>query len=915
MDRKKGIRRTSTWTEQLYGPAPVAPERAMFQERAPSNRVAHLLFAITIASIATLGWALYDSSEKANAASNAAQHSHEVLATIADFESLLARGELALRAFVVSGNEAFHLEKDSAVAQASDKLVELSMLMSDDPAQQARLRRLTDALHDRTAVMERTLAEYREGGLERSASTTRAAQESSESVFAAARALEQSENAILESRRARQDAGHDLAMRLLQAFALLVAVIVVPGYFVYLSQSRARAALERRFRNMADGVPGAVYRYRSFSEQKSRYEFLSNGVGPLFGIDKAAALEDSDIIAGITHQDDRDALSAAIAEAATSLTPMQHDFRVCMADGTIKWIRSSAAPHKDGSGDGILWNGHWADVTRRKQLESELQMAKVNADAASMAKSNFLAVMSHEIRTPMNGVLGMLELLSLTKLDRDQRSTLSVVRESGRSLQRIIDDILDFSKIEAGKLEISPEPSSIRDIVEGARDVYAGNASSKGLVLTSEVDPAIARAHLVDQLRLRQILNNLVSNAIKFTASGSIKVSAHLVAREDDTETIRFAVADGGVGMSAAEQARLFQPFMQSGARTAHKFGGTGLGLSISRRLAEMMGGDITVESEPGVGTTMIVTLPLQIANEHAVADSAALRSDPAPALIQDPPRLAPTVEEARSDGTLVLLVDDHSVNRMVLARQLNAIGYAIDMAQDGVEAFAKWSSTPFGAIVTDCNMPEMDGYELTRRIREDERARPSSHIPIIACTANALRGEAEACIEAGMDDYLPKPVQLAALQQKLYQWLPIPDAAVNERALIGSAQPAREPAQDAGDESVMDRSALAAISGGVASIETEILEEFRQSADSDAEALQNAAGRNDLDAIARVAHRMRGASRVVGLAGLARASEALETAARARDTTAVETALAAARAEYETAAAYLRRRLARQAA
>jgi PAS domain S-box-containing protein len=908
MDRKQLIALVSRWARRLYGSDAVAPERAMVQERASSHLSAHIVFVITIASIGSLGWALYDSSGKAHDASTAAQHSHEVIGALADFEHLLARAEFALRALAVSRNESFRIEKDSAIAIANDRLADLAILVADDPAQRERLERLTDAFRRRVRIMDDTPTSPAAV-----AASMPIAQQSSDEVFMAARALEDTENALLQQRQTRQDASHALAMRLLAAFALLTVVLIVPAYCVYLAQSRAREALERRFRNMADGVPGAVYRYRSFAGEKSRYEFLSNGVTALFGIDKAAALEDSDVISALTHEDDRDQVAAAIAEAARTLSPFHHDFRVQLADGTAKWIRSSAAPHKDG--DGVVWNGHWADITRHKQLERELQIAKVHADAANVAKGNFLAVMSHEIRTPMNGVLGMLELLSLTRLDREQRNTLSVVRESGRSLQRIIDDILDFSKIEAGKLEITPEPSSIRDILEGARDVYAGNASSKGLLLVSEVDPAIGKAHSVDPLRLRQIINNLVSNAIKFTTRGDIRLSAELVERRGDIEMLRFKVADGGIGMSAEEQARLFQPFMQTGARTSHKFGGTGLGLSISRRLAEMMGGDITAESAPGVGTTMIVTLPLPLAAEDALPAATAAPAEAQATIPLHPPRAAPSAEAARADGTLVLVVDDHSVNRMVLVRQLNAIGYAAEVVSNGLEALERWKHERYGAIVTDCNMPEMDGYELARRIRAEEQRSGLRRIPIIACTANALRGEAEACMEAGMDDYLPKPVQLAALQQRLYQWLPMQvEAKARPDEPHATPQSDGRPLQIL-DEDVADPSALAAISGGMESVEAEIMDEFVQASAKDADALARAAEAGDLDAVARAAHRMRGASRVVGLVRLARASEALELAARAKDAAAVAAAMAQTRVEFDAAMAYVQRRLSRQAA
>ena len=501
----------------------------------------------------------------------------------------------------------------------------------------------------------------------------------------------------------------------------------------------------------------------------------------------------------------------------------------------------------------------------------ELHEAKLAADAASTAKSSFLAVMSHEIRTPLNGILGMLELLSLSELDADQRTTVNVVRESGRSLQRIIDDILDFSKIEAGKLEIAMEPASIRQAVESTRNIYAGNASSKGLLLTASVDPQISPALVFDPLRLRQILNNLTSNAIKFTSDGEIELKAELVSRDATTETVRLSVKDSGIGMPEAVQSRLFEPFVQASAGTARTFGGTGLGLAISRRLTEMMGGKVEVSSVPDKGTTMIVTLPLAIADPAALPESGAA-APPQVAAALTPVRTAPSVQQAEREGTLVLLADDHPVNRMLLERQVKTLGYAAELAADGRDALEKWKSGRFAIVISDINMPELDGYKLAREIRRIEGERNAARTPLIACTANALKGEAEACLEAGMDDYLAKPVQLAELQKKLDSWLPLPAARPVDAA----------PASAARAEPVLDREALAMLTGGVAGAETEILCDFRRVNDEDAAALGTAYVAGDLRQVERMAHRIKGASRMVGLTALGNAAERVEHAAKA---------------------------------
>jgi signal transduction histidine kinase/CheY-like chemotaxis protein len=504
-----------------------------------------------------------------------------------------------------------------------------------------------------------------------------------------------------------------------------------------------------------------------------------------------------------------------------------------------------------------LYLGIRRQIAARAEAETAVVAAREAADSANRAKSTFLATMSHEIRTPMNGVLGMLELLSLTKLEPAQRTTLEIVRESSKSLLRIIDDILDFSKIEAGKLEVRPGVVSIRSVIEDVHNIYSGNASSKGLVIRRVADPKISPAVLVDQLRLRQILNNFVSNALKFTLRGSIEIKAELVGRANGEDQVRFSVTDTGSGISAENQERLFQPFSQ-GDHPAARADGTGLGLTICRRLAGMMGGTVELVSELGKGTKMILVLSMPIADPN---DLAKPEPDSARDLLSaatEGRRPAPTVAEAELEGTLALLVDDHPTNRALLMRQVNALGYAAESAEDGVQALEKWKSGRFAIVITDCNMPLMDGYELVRRIRVFEAASGARHTPVIACTANALAGEAEICFAAGMDDYLVKPVELSQISRKLDLWLPF--------------------------HAAVERSALAAISGGSAATERDILLDFRRVNDEDTAMLMQGVATTDMAQVARAAHRILGASRMVGALALAAVCERIQGASRASD-------------------------------
>jgi signal transduction histidine kinase/DNA-binding NarL/FixJ family response regulator/HPt (histidine-containing phosphotransfer) domain-containing protein len=407
----------------------------------------------------------------------------------------------------------------------------------------------------------------------------------------------------------------------------------------------------------------------------------------------------------------------------------------------------------------ILTYQHEEKGKRAEELKATMELA----NAANSAKSAFLATMSHEIRTPLGGLMGMLELLSFSKLDNEQAETLQSAYDAGSSLLRILNDILDFSKIDQGKLELAVQPVSIAALVADVAKTYSHLASGKSVAISHWVDSRLSQAHMVDPLRLSQVLNNFVSNAIKFSHGGKVGISAELLKQQDGAEQLRFSVKDDGIGMMPEVQQRLFMSYEQGSADTARMFGGTGLGLSICRRLADLMDAQIEVRSAPAQGSTFTITLTLAIAPASAL-----LHSYEAPRQWTSRPQPLPVAPDAPQ----VLVVDDNSMNRKVMARQLALLGFRSDCAENGEEALAKWRAGSFALVITDCHMPVMDGYALTRAIRAAEADQALPRTSVFAWTANALPEEIDKCYAAEMDELLVKPITIAQLQTVADKWL-----------------------------------------------------------------------------------------------------------------------------------------------
>jgi signal transduction histidine kinase/CheY-like chemotaxis protein/HPt (histidine-containing phosphotransfer) domain-containing protein len=514
----------------------------------------------------------------------------------------------------------------------------------------------------------------------------------------------------------------------------------------------------------------------------------------------------------------------------------------------------------------------------------ELVDARDNALQAVRAKSVFLANMSHEIRTPLNGVLGMLELLRETDLSAAQREVMEDVQEAGAGLLSIINDILDFSKIEAGRVALEQIDFDPRALVERVVNLFAATARSKGLALEYTVHAGLPPVLVGDPTRLQQVLSNLVANALKFTERGGVKLDLDAEWSDGAAVDLRFAVNDTGIGIAPEVLPQLFQPFTQADSSTTRRFGGTGLGLVICDRLVALMGGDISVTSQPGRGSTFRLRLTLPLGQQRS-----------------DLPQAQETTALMRLQGR-VLIAEDNPLNSKLAMKHLEALGLVAEAVADGRGAVELAGMQRYDLIIMDCQMPKMDGFEATAAIRAQEEAAGQRRTPIIALTANAMRGDRERCLAAGMDDYLSKPYGRAELATAVSRWLGrgnhfdgAPSAMSSRSEKIGER---RYESTAAVASDAWDTLAALARAGGDRAFLAELVDLFLAYLPAQLQALNEAISRGDIIAAERSAHGLAGAAANLSAGAAAEAARRLLGLARAKDVAAARSYWPAARAQ-----------------
>jgi len=520
---------------------------------------------------------------------------------------------------------------------------------------------------------------------------------------------------------------------------------------VILDVTASREA-EQRLRDVVDAAGEYIWEV----DAAGRYTYISGRVREVLGRTPEEMLghEPFEFVPAEEVESVRETSSSLIKQSA-SFRDFEH--RISRADGKIIWLSVNGVPSFNADGEWSGYRGAGLDITARKEVEQALIREKEAAQAAVRTKSQFLAMMSHEIRTPLNSVLGFADLLSASALDLEQREHVELIRRSGDALLILLNDILDFSRIESAALAIDIGDVDVRACLQEVMDLYRPAAAARNIALSLEVEPDVPVAIRTDKARLRQILLNLIGNAVKFTESGSVEVRTGKQADCPKGDiSLRVEVRDTGIGIPSEKVGLLFNPFSQVDSSATRRFGGTGLGLAICRRLADLLGSEVGLQESTSGGSTFYLILNGGVVeNFEPVAGEA------------EPRRVLPV--RNISKPMRVLVAEDNRVNRLLVRKMLSAFGVPSEEAENGRECVAMHAARPYDVILMDVQMPVLDGFEATRLIREDEEGQPdASRVKIIALTANAMTGDRERCLNAGMDDYLSKPIRTEALASLL---------------------------------------------------------------------------------------------------------------------------------------------------
>jgi PAS domain S-box-containing protein len=610
---------------------------------------------------------------------------------------------------------------------------------------------------------------------------------------------------------------------------------------------------EQQFRSLIGNIPGISF--RTSVQPGLPLVFISDGVERVAGYPANDFLppQPRRTLTDLIIPADHERVAAELAQAIANGGSYQIEYRLRHADGNLHWMWENGAATRDDADGAVRWlDGVILDISERRQMEEELRQAKENAEQAAAARASFVANMSHEIRTPMNAILGFTDVLLDTPLDTEQRRHLDTVRRQGRALLRLLNEILDKAKLDKGAMELEPDDYNLLALIDELSSTYGSNARSKGLAIDIRYDPQLPAWLHGDELRMRQVLSNLLDNAIKFTAAGQVSLEVQKLG-----EQLHIMVQDTGIGIAPERLEAIFDPFTQADASMTRRYGGTGLGTTISKQLVGLMGGRIWAASEPNVGTTFHVTLPLAAA--HGT-----------------PQQLQQRERHARELPPLhILAADDVPQNLELLQLLLHKHGHTLQTASDGAQAVALAAATRFDVILMDVQMPHQDGLEATRAIRLAEQAAGQVPVPIVAMTASVLDAHREASAAAGMQGFASKPVDWQALSHEIARVLGLPTDDAAHAAAVTSASHSSK-AAGSRQRSLNRKSGLQRW-GGNEAVYQQALERFAADHANAATTLAAQLAGGDLAGAGADCHRLRGIAANLGMERLAAALAMLE--------------------------------------
>lgn len=722
------------------------------------------------------------------------QHTFEVGAALDTVQIEAMRAEINRRGYVMTGDAAQRATYARSVAHARPALARLERMVADNPAQRANVAALRGRLNGRFDEMALAVRWRDQGRTAAAVALTGSAAGKRETaiVVAALARVRDAEQRLLVARKARTARLERLGIATGLASATLLLVLAAfvlrerRRQFADLERTHARLERDMRLRAraeaelalLADNATDAVLRLG----RDGLCLYASPSAQETFGVAPAALIGEP--LHHFVHRDDRGAVAASFArliagEALRDVVTCRQAPREVGAGGekgeTPRWLEASVRAIVDAPGRpprGVI--AAVRDITARKRLELALEAARASAEVATQAKSSFLANMSHEIRTPMNGVLGFTDLLLAAAPTEEQRRYLELMADSGRAMMRLLNDILDLAKVEAGEMRLNEEPLDLRHVLRRCVGLMTAVAEQKGLALRLEVAPALPPRLLGDPLRYRQIVLNLLGNAIKFTAAGEVVVRADVGGGR-----LRVSVADSGIGIAPERLGAIFEEFAQADRTTERHYGGTGLGLAVSAKMAALMNGTLSVASAPGEGATFTLDVPLRAV--APAAEPAPLGEAPAPAGV--------------IGGVRVLIAEDHDINQELVLAVARQIGLDATLVSDGDEvlpaiAAANAAGRPYALVLMDMQMPRMDGLEATRRLRAT--GHDAATLPVVALTANAFVDDVAACRAAGMQAHVAKPLRAAELAETVARFVPARAAPAPSSPAISPALRAR---------------------------------------------------------------------------------------------------------------------------